>query len=72
MYHDGEKKDKQNIKMSQYLKSCQTKFWKQVFEKELEYLLKELQGCKDILSVGCGPAIIEKGLQENGFNITGL
>lgn len=58
--------------MSRYLESCQSEFWKQVFEKELEYILRELKGYKDILSVGCGPAIMEKGLQENGFNITGL
>ena len=24
------------------------------------------------MSVGCGPAIIERGLQEHGFNVTGL
>ena len=32
----------------------------------------ELKGTKDILSVGCGPAIIEAGLSEHGFNVTGL
>ena len=58
--------------MPTYLKSCQSEFWKQVFEKELEYILKELEGCKDVLSVGCGPAIIERGLQEHGFNVIGL
>ncbi len=61
------------IKMTKkYLNSCQSEFWKEVFEKELEYASKELQGYKDILSVGCGPAIIERGLIENGFNVTGL
>ena len=39
---------------------------------ELDYILKELTGAKDILSVGCGPAIIEAGLSEHGFNVTGL
>ena len=58
--------------MSKYLESCQSEFWREVFEKELGYILKELKGCKDVLSVGCGPAIIERGLQENGFNVTGL
>ena len=58
--------------MSRYLESCKTEFWKQVFEKELEYILRELKGCKNVLSVGCDPAIIERGLQENGFNVTGL
>ena len=27
---------------------------------------------RDILRVGCGPAIIEAGLAEHGFNVTGL
>jgi thioredoxin len=50
----------------------ESEFWKRVFEKEFKYILRELKGCKDVLSVGCGPAIIERGLQENGFNVTGL
>ena len=58
--------------MKEYLKSCQTDFWKHVFEKELEYVLRELNGCKNVLSIGCGPAVIERGLQEGGFNVTGL
>ncbi|MCK4521307.1 MAG: class I SAM-dependent methyltransferase [Nanoarchaeota archaeon] len=58
--------------MSKYLESCKTKFWRDVFEKELEYILSELKGYKNVLSVGCGPAIIERGLQENDFNVTGL
>jgi ubiquinone/menaquinone biosynthesis C-methylase UbiE len=58
--------------MKNYLESCQTEFWKQVFEKELEYALRELRGCKNVLSIGCGPAIIERGLQEHGLNVTGL
>lgn len=43
-----------------------------VFEAELGYLLRELNNDRDILSVGCGPAVIEKGLAEHGFNVTGL
>jgi len=58
--------------MEEYLQSCRTEFWKKVFEAELGYILQQLEGTKDVLSVGCGPAIIEKGLAENGFNITGL
>jgi len=38
----------------------------------LEYTLRQLEGARDILSVGCGPAIIEAGLAERGFNVTGL
>jgi ubiquinone/menaquinone biosynthesis C-methylase UbiE len=58
--------------MDKYLQSCRTEFWKKVFKAELEYILQELKGTKDVLSVGCGPAIIEAGLAEHGFNITGL
>lgn len=58
--------------MEKYLQSCQSEFWQAVFREELNYLLNHLKGTKDILSVGCGPAIIEKSLAEHGFNITGL
>lgn len=55
-----------------YGESCQSEFWQEVFKKETEYLLTELKGYQEILSVGCGPACIERVLQENGFNVVGL
>jgi ubiquinone/menaquinone biosynthesis C-methylase UbiE len=58
--------------MHKYLQSCKTEFWKKVFQAELNYILLELKETKKVLSVGCGPAIIEAGLAENGFNVTGL
>ena len=58
--------------MENYLRSCKKEFWKKVFKAELDYILQELKGTKDILSVGCGPAIIEAGLSKHGFNITAL
>jgi ubiquinone/menaquinone biosynthesis C-methylase UbiE len=58
--------------MNKYLQSCKTDFWKQVFKAELEYILHELKEAQDVLCVGCGPAIIEAGLAEHGFNVTGL
>ena len=58
--------------MEKYLQSCRTDFWKKVFKAELDYILHQLKGAKDVLSVGCGPAIIETGLAEHGFNVTGL
>jgi len=58
--------------MQRYLESCKTEFWKQVFKAEAGYILNELTGAKDVLSIGCGPAIIERALSEYGFNITGL
>ena len=60
------------VDMEKYLQSCKTEFWKKVFEAELNYILQELKGTKDVLSVGCGPAIIEAGLSKHGFNVTGL
>lgn len=58
--------------MKKYLQSCKTQFWKDVFQAEMDYALRQLEGARDILSVGCGPAIIEAGLAEYGLNITGL
>jgi ubiquinone/menaquinone biosynthesis C-methylase UbiE len=55
-----------------YLESCRNEFWHEVFQLELEYLIQHLQGCRDLLSVGCGPAIMEGGLAKRGFNVTGL
>jgi len=60
------------LDMERYLQSCKTEFWKKVFEAELNYICQELKGTKDVLSVGCGPAIIEAGLSRHGFNVTGL
>jgi len=57
---------------TRYLKSCGFEFWQKVFRVELDYLARHLAGCVDILSVGCGPAMIESGLSERGFCVTGL
>lgn len=55
-----------------YLQSCASDFWQRVFAIEMDYLARHLEGCVDILSVGCGPAIIEAGLAERGFRVVGL
>jgi len=55
-----------------YLQSCRTEFWQKIFRAELEYLLPHLEGSRDVLSIGCGPAIIESALSERGFRVTGL
>ena len=60
------------LEIERYLKSCQTEFWQGVFRAELDYLTRHLEGSEDILSVGCGPAIIESGLSDRGFRVTGL
>lgn len=54
------------------MQSCKTEFWKKVFKAEANYILQELKGTEDVLSIGCGPAIIERALSEYGFNVTGL
>jgi ubiquinone/menaquinone biosynthesis C-methylase UbiE len=61
-----------SIGMQKYLQSCKSEFWEKVFRAEADYILQQLAGTRDILSVGCGPAIIETGLAEHGFNVTGL
>ncbi|RPH93307.1 class I SAM-dependent methyltransferase [candidate division KSB1 bacterium] len=55
-----------------YLESCRDEFWQKVFRLETDYLIKHLKGCRDVLSIGCGPAIIESGLSQHGFHVTGL
>ena len=55
-----------------YLKSCASNFWQRVFEAELQYLLHHLKPGDEILSVGCGPAIMERRLTEQGFLVVGL
>ena len=55
-----------------YLQACRTEFWQEVFRAELKYLLQHLKESREVLSIGCGPAIIESGLSERGFRITGL
>ena len=58
--------------MEKYLQSCKSEFWKEVLKTELDYVFQQLSGVKDVLSIGCGPAIIEAGLAELGFSVTGL
>lgn len=55
-----------------YVQSCQTDFWKATFQAEIKYLTEHLAGCEDVLSIGCGPAIVESALSERGFRVTGL
>jgi ubiquinone/menaquinone biosynthesis C-methylase UbiE len=54
------------------VETCRETFWQNVFQIETNYLISRLQGIRDVLSVGCGPAIIEGGLSEHGFQVTGL
>jgi len=55
-----------------YVETCRENFWQKVFRVETDYLTARLEGCRDILSVGCGPAFIESDLSRRGFCVTGL
>lgn len=61
-----------NADIKRYVETCHEVFWQNVFEFETRDLMSRLKDCRDILSVGCGPAIIEGRLSEHGFNVTGL
>jgi ubiquinone/menaquinone biosynthesis C-methylase UbiE len=60
------------LTIERYLCSCQTKFWQNIFRAEVNYLLPHLVGSRDLLSIGCGPGIIEADLSDRGFRVTGL
>lgn len=73
MTFDDEKLPEETGKMAErYIESCYKEFWQKVFQEELRYLIVHLRGCRDILSVGCGPAMIEGELAKKGFRVTGL
>lgn len=60
------------IETDRYLHACKKPFWRQVFAAECDYLRQHLLPEDKILSVGCGPAIIESCLVEHGFSVVGL
>lgn len=55
-----------------YRQACATDFWQRVFRAEADYLAECLNGCVDVLSVGCGPSNVEGALSTRGFHVTGL
>jgi len=55
-----------------YENVCRTKFWQDIFRHEIEYITAQVEEGEEILSVGCGPAIIESTLSSRGYKITGL
>ena len=58
--------------IKRYVETCREEFWQNVFAFETDCLVAHLQGSSDILSIGCGPAVIEGKLSEKGFRVTGL
>ncbi|MCK9173495.1 MAG: class I SAM-dependent methyltransferase [Desulfuromonas thiophila] len=55
-----------------YRQTCQRPFWQQVLAFETDYLRQYLSRQDTILSIGCGPALIEQALARQGFSLTGL
>jgi hypothetical protein len=53
-------------------KSCEPDFWQNVFRAEADYLLRHLRDGQTVLSVGCGPAVVESFLSRRGVNGTTL
>jgi ubiquinone/menaquinone biosynthesis C-methylase UbiE len=47
-----------------------TDFGQKILQKEVGFIDKELNGCRKILSIGCGPAILEARLVELSPTIT--
>jgi len=47
-----------------YLKSYEKSPGKEFLKKELEFVERRLGGCKRLLSVGCGPAVLEGKLKD--------
>ncbi len=58
--------------MNKYVQSCRSEFWQKVFRAEADCIVRHLKGARDILSVGCGPAVVEGILEESGLRVTGL
>jgi len=61
-------------KVEKYLDFYSNKFGRDVLEKELEFVESKLKGCKNVLSIGCGPAFLEARLHQlhPEMDITGL
>ena len=58
--------------VDRYVQSSKTAFWHEIEKIELNYIVEHLTGYKMILSVGCGPALIESELSQHGFYVTAM
>ncbi len=63
-----------NPKLEKYLRFYETKLGGVITEKELEYVAKFFKDCSNVLSVGCGPAVLEGKLATifPEMNIVGI
>ncbi|MBN1280497.1 MAG: methyltransferase domain-containing protein [Candidatus Thermoplasmatota archaeon] len=50
-------------KVQQYIKFYSTPFGKKILDEETHYVEKKLRGRTHVLSIGCGPALLEAQLQ---------
>lgn len=57
-----------------YLKFYDREFGKEILRKEVEFVESRLNNCKSVLSIGCGPALLESRLHQlhPEMNIVGL
>lgn len=58
--------------VDRYTEACSTPFWQKIFMAECDYLMRHLSVTDQILSVGCGPAVIERMLVAHGYSVTGI
>ena len=60
--------------VEKYLSFYRTSFGEKILEKELELVELKLKNCENVLSIGCGPAVLEAKLQHlhPEMNIFGL
>ena len=59
----------ENMDVKRYSDFYKTGFGQEILEREMGFIDKELNGCKKVLSIGCGPAILEAHLAELSPNI---
>ncbi len=55
-----------------HAQSFDTNFWNDIRDLELKFIIENLSGCKDILSIICGPTTIESQLSQNGFHVVSM
>ena len=60
--------------VEKYLKFYNSEFGKEISKEELKFVESKLKNCKNVLSIGCGPALLEARLSQlhPEMNITGL
>lgn len=67
---------KRTVSMTQekYLRFYRTEFGRRILEEELKIISEVLSGAETILSVGCGPAVLEETFQKMNpdIKLTGL